>query len=119
MSFEERGEPTPFKAQCSRTACGQVKVVRHQYGGEAMACVQALDQVEDTTGGGLVQIAGGFVGQEQPRVVDQRTGQGDALLLAAGELAGPMVAAIVQAHLPERASSGMATFSSAVNSGSR
>ena len=66
-----------------------------------MACVQALDQVEDTTGGGLVQIAGGFVGQEQPRVVDQRTGQGDALLLAAGELAGPMVAAIVQAHLPE------------------
>ncbi len=104
MSFEERlptGRADPLQGAMLAYSVRQVKVVRHQYGGEAMACVQALDQVEDTTGGGLVQIAGGFVGQEQPRVVDQRAGQRHALLFATGEFAGPVVGAILQANLPE------------------
>ena len=96
--------------------------------------MQAFNQVEDAAGGDFVQVAGGLVGQQQPGIVDQRAGQRHALLLAAGELAGPMVAAVFQTDLPQpvgrhwpalrvslmpRASSGMATFSSAVNSGSR
>jgi hypothetical protein len=97
-----------------------------------VACVQPLNQVEDAAGGGLVQVAGGFVGQQQPGIVDQRAGQRHALLLAAGKFAGPMVAAISRPTSLSQfaatasasvccaaASSGMATFSSAVNSGSK
>jgi len=98
-----------------------------------MGLVKAFNQVEDASGGGFVQVAGGLVCQQKPGIVDQGAGQRHALLLAAGEFAGPMVAAIFQADLPEpigryrrrvalftpRAISGMATFSSAVNSGSK
>ncbi len=38
-----------------------------------------------------IEVAGGLVGDEQPRVVDQGSGYGRPLLLAAGELAGELV----------------------------
>ena len=66
-----------------------------------MRRVQPFNQVEDAAGGSLVQVAGGLVGQQQPGMVDQRAGQCHALLLAAAQLAGPMVAAILQAHFAE------------------
>ncbi len=99
-----------------------------------MAGVQSLNKIKYRSGGGYVQIAGGFVGQQQPRIVDQGPRHGYALLFAAGEFPGPMVAAVFQAHFSQpvschcqkprvgfwpRASSGIATFSCAVNSGSR
>ena len=59
-----------------------------------MACVQPFNQVEDTACRGFVQVASGFVGQQQPGIVDQRARKRHTLLLAAGELAGAMVAAI-------------------------
>ena len=42
---------------------------------------------EDDVGGGLVEIAGGLVGEDQRRAVGERAGDGDALLLAARKLA--------------------------------
>ena len=41
---------------------------------------------EDDVGGGLVEIAGRLVGEHQRGPVGERAGDGDALLLAAGEL---------------------------------
>jgi hypothetical protein len=38
--------------------------------------------------GSRIEIAGRLVGEKQARPVDQRSGDGDALLLAAGKLAG-------------------------------
>jgi hypothetical protein len=132
-SFAIGRQLSAFQAQRPRTARGQVKVMRHQNRGEAVARVQPFDQVKDAAGGDFVQVAGGLVGQQQAGIVHQRASQRHALLLAAGELAGAMIGAIFQANLLEpvcrhgaaplvsvpRASSGMATFSSAVNSGSR
>src|ERR1035441_7436832 len=51
--------------------------------------------------GAGVQIAGRFVREHQFRVVDQGAGDGDALLLAAGQLAGMVAQAVPDAHLLE------------------
>jgi hypothetical protein len=59
--------------------------------------VETLDEVEDAAGGDLVEIAGGLVSEQEAGVVDEGAGKGDALLLAAGEFAGAMVTAILQA----------------------
>ena len=48
-------------------------------------------QGEHVGGGRGVEVAGGFVGQDQRRLGDQRPGDGDPLLLAAGQLAGPVL----------------------------
>ena len=63
-----------------------------------MTLVKTLEQVKDHSGSRFVQIAGGFVGQQQPGVVDQRPSQRNPLLLAAGKLAWPMGATIFQPH---------------------
>ena len=55
--------------------------------------VELLEQVEDLAGGGAVEVAGRLVGDEQVGVGDDRPGDRDALLLAAGELAGIVVLA--------------------------
>ncbi len=84
-------------------------------------------------GGAGIEVAGGLVGQEQPRPVGDRAGDGDALLLAAGqfrrtvgepgleaeegqEFGGPRLRL---AALQPRMSWGIITFSSAENSGRR
>ena len=130
----QRSQPSAFKPQRSRTARGKIKVVRHQNRSKPVASVQPFNQVKDHPGCRFVQVARRFVGQQQPGVVDQRPSQRHPLLLAARKFAGPVGAAILQTHLPQpvsrhcqrlalrcvpRASSGIATFSSAVNSGSR
>jgi hypothetical protein len=51
-----------------------------EFGGDA------AEEVEDEGSGGGVEVAGGFVGEEEGRVVGEGAGDGDALLLAAGEL---------------------------------
>src|ERR1700759_5220038 len=48
--------------------------------------IHLLEQLHQTLGLGVVEIAGGFVGKEQARAVDDRSGDGDALLLATGQL---------------------------------
>ena len=47
-----------------------------------------------------VEVAGRLVGQDDVGVVDQRPGDGHALLLAAGELRGPVVEPVAQADQP-------------------
>ena len=52
--------------------------------------VQLVEQGQDVGGGDRVEVAGRLVGQDQRRVGDQRPGDGDPLLLAAGQLARPV-----------------------------
>ncbi len=56
---------------------------------------------ENRFAGGAVKIAGGFIGEENFGTIDQRAGDGGALLLAAGKLAGAMTAALVEADARE------------------
>ena len=58
-----------------------------------------LEQVHDLDRSLAVQSAGGLVGQEDLRVVDQGPGNGHPLHLAAGELVGLFVGLIAQPYL--------------------
>src|ERR1039458_626703 len=46
---------------------------------------EILEQLDDFTTGVRIEIAGRFIGQEQFRLVDERAGDGHALLFAAGD----------------------------------
>ena len=79
-----------------------------------------------------VEVAGRLVGEDDGRFGDQGAGDGDALLLAAGELGGPVGAAVARGRrcriswstqawsgLRPAIESGSTRFSSAVRTGSR
>jgi hypothetical protein len=94
--------------------------------------LQREDQVDDRAAGALVEIAGRLVGDEDRRIRRDSARDGDALLLAAGQLRGIMVEALAEADRlrssaaarskassAPASSSGTATFSSAVMVGMR
>ena len=59
--------------------------------------VEFVEEVEDFEAGLGIEVAGGFVGEDEERVVDEGAGDGDALLLAAGELLGTVIEAMAEA----------------------
>ena len=73
-------------------------LVGNDHGGDAHAPVDVLDQPEDAAGGGGVQGGGGLVAQQHLGIGGQGAGDGDALLLAAGELGRVGVGLVGQAH---------------------
>ena len=75
---------------------GDVELVGDHDDGDALV-VEFLEHAHDLDGGPAVEVAGRLVGEEDRGVVDERAGDGDALLLAAGELVGIMVGAVRQA----------------------
>ena len=102
-------------------------IVRHHDDCNAFA-VKPREQVHDLDRRVAVERAGGLVGEDEGRLVDERPGDGDALLLAARELAGQMPGALRKADLSSTraarsrfsapgmrfTASGNATFSRAV-----
>src|SRR5271157_206020 len=75
---------------------GDVLLVRDHDDGLA-GIVELAQHFHDFITGGRVQVTGGFVGQDDVGVVDQRAGDGHALLLTPGELGRPVVDSIAQA----------------------
>ena len=61
-------------------------VRRHHHG--RPGAVDAVEQSHDADRGGGVEVAGGLVGQQDQRPVDERPGDRDPLLLSTGELVG-------------------------------
>ena len=59
------------------------------------------EQVGEAFGAGAVERAGGLVGEEELRAVDERAGDGGALAFAAGELAGAVVEPVAEADCSE------------------
>ena len=76
---------------------GQLRIVGHHHH-EAVAG-DLLQELHHLDAGLAVQGAGGLVGQEHVRVVDQGAGDGDALHLPAGQLRGLLVDVLGQADL--------------------
>ena len=58
-------------------------IVGGDQSGAAFVADEAEEFGEDDVGRRLVEIAGGLVGEDERRLVRQRPGDGDALLLAA------------------------------------
>ncbi len=74
------------------------------------AVVEFLKQPHDFNARARIEIAGRFVGEHQFRPVHQRAGDGDALLLAAGKLAGMMVEPVAEADAFQRLDRALAAF---------
>ena len=73
---------------------GQLALVRHQHHGHTALAIERADGGHDLERGLRIEIAGRLVGQHDGRIIDQRAGDGDALLLAAGELVGLVALAV-------------------------
>ena len=69
---------------------GDLGLVGDQHDRAALP-VQLVEQAEHVGGRGRVQVAGRLVGQDQRRVADQGPGHRHPLLLAAGQLARPVL----------------------------
>ncbi len=65
--------------------------------------VQLFEQSEDFIAALAVQGSCGLVGENHRRVVHQRAGDGDALLLAAGKFRGTMSSAVAETEAREQA----------------
>jgi len=62
---------------------GHLGIVGDHDDGVALG-VQALEKLDDDALVGGVEVSGGLVGEDDGRVVDERAGDTDALLLASG-----------------------------------
>ena len=78
------------------------RIVRHQHQRHAARAPHLQQQVEDVPAVRAVEVAGRLVGEDQRRIVGQRPRDGDALLLAAGQLRRIVMPAIVQADFVEQ-----------------
>src|ERR1017187_2170328 len=77
---------------------GDIVFVGDQDDGIALL-VEAFEEAHDFVAGGGIEVAGGLVGQQNGRVVDERAGDRDALALAAGKLVRLVVHAGFQIDL--------------------
>jgi len=66
--------------------------------GHAELGSEFAEKGEDGFAGGGVEITGGFVGEKNLRTIDEGSGDGDALLFAAGEFGGAMAEAVREAN---------------------
>lgn len=67
-------------------------------------------EADDVAAGLLIEVAGGLVGQNQRGRIHQRAGDGDALPLAAGELARAVLRAVGEADALERLEGALAAL---------
>src|SRR6266511_4120471 len=110
-----------------------LRVVRDQDDGLPAILAERAQQPDDLLAGRRVEVSGRLVGEHDPRLVPERPGDGDTLLLAAGELLGrwcprePSPTAWSSASTRSRRSrartprgaSASATFSAALSGGIR
>ncbi len=79
----------------------QLRIVRHHHDGGAVA-MQLLEQIQDAARHLRIEIAGGFIRQQQPRRPRQRARDRHALLLPAREFRRIVPGARRQAHAAQR-----------------
>ncbi len=84
--------------------------------------IELVEEIENFLAGFAIEIAGGFIGKDDDGAVGKCTGDGDTLLLAAGELIGLMVKAVLQSDLSGKPGAGgdhVSVFGTAVVHGYR
>src|SRR5437667_7585599 len=74
-------------------------LVRDQHDGDGVLVVEAFEDIQDLHAGGRIEVAGRLVGQQQRWSIDQGAGNGDPLLLAAGQLVGMVIFATAEAPM--------------------
>ena len=83
-------------------AGGQLRIVRDDQDGVAAVAGQSTQEIKNVVGVFDVEVAGGFIGEQQHGVVGEGAGDGDALLFTAGKLVGEAVALVAEADIREQ-----------------
>src|SRR5215475_8314922 len=89
---------------------GQFVVVGGDDEGQAPLDLEPQEEIPDHFARLRVEIAGGLVGQHNARLGDQRPSDGDALLLAPGEFAGPVAGPVSESDLLQRQRGSLTRF---------
>jgi hypothetical protein len=85
-----------------RQSPGGLLIVRHQDDGGAMGLIDFAQHIHDFGGITSVKVTGRLVREQQRGLMHDGASHGHALLLAAAELARPMIGAVFQSHALER-----------------
>ncbi len=65
---------------------GKFEIMRHEDEGRTSFLMQSEQELDDHLAGLSIQIPGGFIGKQNPRLANEGTGQGDTLLLTSRKL---------------------------------
>src|SRR5258705_10295338 len=76
---------------------GDFRIMSDEHNCPALLAEFAKELENRFTGVGI-EVAGGFVGEHEARIIHEGTSDSGALLLSAGELAGPVFGAIGHVH---------------------
>ena len=76
--------------------------MRHDDERYAFFLVQLHEQLAERDGGGMIERTGGFIGEEELRLIDERADDGNALTFPTAELAGAMVQSLTEADAFEQ-----------------
>ena len=74
------------------------QVVRCNQRRQLVLAMQSREQLENYFGGSPIEIASGFVRKQKLRLADQSPGQGQPLLLTAGQFARAVMTSILKAN---------------------
>ena len=97
------GRPRPSRSAIVTSASrGELGIVRDQHDRRLARAIDVEQQLDDLLAGLAVEVAGRLVGEQERRIVGQRAGDRDALLLAAGELRRIVMAAVGKADFGEQ-----------------
>src|SRR5262249_22629844 len=94
----------------NRMTAGQLLVLRDEHERGAVIADMRLKDLHDSGSVLAVEVAGRLIGKQQPRAIDKGAGDGNTLLLAAGQLAGQVFQAMPQADRIERLLCGPASL---------
>jgi hypothetical protein len=86
-----------FNAEGALHLRGQIRGVGDEKEGHFFFAVEFEEKAGKGFGGGAVEGAGGFVGEEKAGLIDEGANDGDALTFAAGKLAGAVIEALAEA----------------------
>ena len=73
-------------------------IMSHHHDGLAVVVGERGEEGENGSGGFAVEVAGRFIGDEEPWVMNNCSGNGDALFLASGEFGRAVMRAIGEAN---------------------
>ena len=82
----------------ARAITGHVRLMGDDDDGQPIFLIELLKHAQDFLARVRIEVAGRLVGEQKLRLIDQGAGDGDALLLAAGELRGVMIQSAGQAE---------------------
>ena len=89
-----------------------IGIVRNHYNCRPLS-MKLFEKRHDLVAGGAIKGACRLIGQYKHGVVDEGASDGDALLLASGELTGPMMPSMIQADALQSLCGSAVSFASA------